>query len=60
MKSNRTGAIFNPWASTRFMMGFLGRNGVQRLFSGESSKKRAKKGSVGRPFSPKAGSMRSA
>jgi hypothetical protein len=42
------------------MMGFLGRNGVQRLFSGESSKKRAKKGSVGRPFSPKAGSMRSA
>jgi hypothetical protein len=23
MKSNRTGAIFNPWASIRFMMGFL-------------------------------------
>ncbi|MEY9313872.1 hypothetical protein ABIF29_000671 [Bradyrhizobium elkanii] len=23
MKSNRTGAIFNPWASTRVMMGFL-------------------------------------
>ena len=27
-KSNRTGAIFNPWASTRFMMGFLKRNGA--------------------------------
>jgi hypothetical protein len=27
MKSNRTAAIFNPWASTRFMMGFLDRNG---------------------------------
>src|SRR5436190_17132785 len=25
MKSNRTGAIFNPWASTRFMLGFLDR-----------------------------------
>ena len=24
MKSNSSGAIFNPWASTRFMMGFLG------------------------------------
>jgi hypothetical protein len=23
MKSWRTGAIFNPWASIRFMMGFL-------------------------------------
>jgi hypothetical protein len=28
MKSNRTGAIFNPWASTRVMVGFLKRNGV--------------------------------
>jgi hypothetical protein len=42
MKSNRTGAIFNPWASTRFMMGFLKRNGVYMLFSGQNSKKRAK------------------
>jgi hypothetical protein len=24
MKSNSSAAIFNPWASTRFMMGFLG------------------------------------
>jgi hypothetical protein len=23
MKSNKTGAIFNPWASMRFMMGFF-------------------------------------
>src|SRR6476646_3545926 len=28
MKSNRTGAIFNPWASTRVMMGFLKETGV--------------------------------
>jgi hypothetical protein len=39
MKSNRTGAIFNPWASTRFMMGFLGRNGVLWLFSGRKQQK---------------------
>jgi hypothetical protein len=34
--------------------------GVERLFSEESSKKRAKKGRVISPFCPKAGSMRSA
>jgi hypothetical protein len=29
MKSNKTGAIFNPWASIRFMMGFSRKaNGV--------------------------------
>jgi hypothetical protein len=43
MKSNSSEAIFNPWASTRFMMGFLG---VERrlwvAFRDESSKKRAK------------------
>src|SRR6476646_3957698 len=33
MKSNRTGAIFNSWASTRVMVGFLKRNGVFELFS---------------------------
>src|SRR6185369_13558580 len=44
MKSNRTGAIFNPWASTRFMMGFLGRNGVERLrFDEEQQKTRQKR-----------------
>jgi hypothetical protein len=31
MKSNSSGAIFNPWASTRFMMGFLG---VETAFMG--------------------------
>src|ERR1044072_3919933 len=39
MKSNRTGAIFNPWASTRFMVGFLGRNGVLGLLSGRKQQK---------------------
>src|ERR1044072_3863562 len=58
MKSNRTGAIFNPWASTRFMMGFLKRNGVYRLLSEEKQQKTRQRGDVGRPFSPKAGSMR--
>src|ERR1044072_9160956 len=58
MKSNSSGAIFNPWASTRFMMGFLNRNGVYRLFSEEKQQKTRQKGDVGRPFSPKAGAMR--
>src|SRR5438445_786041 len=43
MKSNRTGAIFNPWASTRFMLGFLGRNGVQRLLFDETQQKTRQK-----------------
>jgi hypothetical protein len=32
------------------MMGFLDRNGVERLLSEESSKKRAKKGQRYQPF----------
>src|ERR1700682_5265536 len=59
MKSNRTGAIFNPWASTRFMMGFLKtkrRSGS--CFQTKSSKKRAKRGRVHGPFSLKATVMR--
>src|SRR5215510_1456849 len=53
MKSNRTGAIFNPWASTRFMVGLLGRNG---LFSVRKQQKAPQKGDVqGRPFSHKPG-----
>src|SRR5260370_11223422 len=36
IKSNKTGAIFNPWASIRFMMGFfLTRNGSYAQFFGE-------------------------
>jgi hypothetical protein len=50
MKSNRTGAIFNPWASTRFMMGFLNRNGVCRLFSEEKQQKTRQKGPRWQPF----------
>jgi hypothetical protein len=34
--------------------------GVESCILEKSSKKRAKNGGVGRPFSPKAGSMRSA
>jgi hypothetical protein len=44
MKSNRTGAIFNPWASIRFMMGFLKRNGVQMLPSEQKQQKTRQKG----------------
>src|SRR3979490_347337 len=44
MKSNRAGAIFNPWASTRFIMGFLNQNGVYRLFSEEKQQKTRQKG----------------
>jgi hypothetical protein len=51
MKSNRTGAIFNPWASTRFMMGFLGRKWrLVAAFGEENSKNRAKRRRSGRPF----------
>jgi hypothetical protein len=32
MKSNRTGAIFNPWASMRFMMGFSRETAISRRF----------------------------
>jgi hypothetical protein len=46
MKSNRTGAIFNPWASTRFMMGFLNRNGVCGLFFRRKAAKNAPKGAA--------------
>jgi hypothetical protein len=35
MKSNRTGAIFSPWASIRFMMGiFSGETALRRRFQG--------------------------
>jgi hypothetical protein len=39
-------------------MGFLVEIGVESCILAKRSKKRAKKGDVGRPFSPKAGSMR--
>src|SRR6476659_8754744 len=54
MKSNRTGAIFNPWVSTRVMIGFLKRNGVFGLFSDEEQQKTPQRGGVHGPFSPKA------
>src|SRR5258708_34405396 len=38
MKSNKTGAIFNPWASTRFMTGFLARNGGYAPSTGTTDK----------------------
>src|SRR3954469_20883005 len=50
MKSNRTGAIFNPWASTRFMTGFLGQMGVERLFSEEKQQKTRQNGQRWPPF----------
>src|SRR3979409_291078 len=59
MKSNRTGAIFNPWASTRFIMGFLNQNGVYRLLFRRKAAKTRPKGSVHSPFSAKATEMRS-
>src|ERR1700710_559891 len=39
MKSNKTGAIFNPWASIRFILGFLTRNSeLTRCFQGTNGK----------------------
>src|SRR5437868_15373271 len=46
MKSNRTGAIFNPWASTRFMVGFLGRKWRFVAVFREKTAKSAPKGGV--------------
>jgi hypothetical protein len=42
------------------MTGFLVEIGVESCIFDEGSKKRAKKGDVGRPFSLKVGPMRSA
>jgi hypothetical protein len=40
MKSNRTGAIFNPWASIRFMIGFFSRETTLNAdFRGKKAKK---------------------
>ena len=39
MKSNKTGAIFSPWASMRFMMGFFSREtAVSAVFRGQTTK----------------------
>jgi hypothetical protein len=41
MTSNRTGAIFNPWASTRVMMGFLKKIGrLEAVFRRNQQKTR--------------------
>jgi hypothetical protein len=48
MKSNRTGAIFNPWASIRFMMGFLGAKRRGAVFRGKA--KNARNGAFSGPF----------
>src|ERR1700726_4687702 len=57
MKSNKTGAIFSPWASIRFMMEFFSRQQRRRaVFRAKSPTK----GPVESPFSSKAGAMRRA
>src|SRR6516162_794385 len=54
MKSNRTGAIFNPWASIRFMMGFSREQGACALSGLEQQKRR--RGAAGRVLlAPKKG-----
>jgi hypothetical protein len=58
MKSNKTGAIFNPWASTQFMMVFLARNGGYAPSTGATDKSAPQNGGVHGPFSAKAGAMR--
>src|SRR5258708_7577699 len=59
MKSNRMGAIFNPWASIRFMMGFFSREtAATRHFQGDKWQKSPAKGLVRSPFSAKAGALR--
>src|SRR5436190_14592058 len=50
MKSNRTGAIFNPWASTRFMVGFLGRKWRFVAVFGEKQQKARQRAAFKAPF----------
>src|SRR5260221_2759921 len=49
-KSNSSGAIFNPLISTRFMMGFLNRNGGYPLFLEEKKQKKRQKGPRWQPL----------
>src|SRR5258708_2394499 len=59
MKSNRTGAIFNPWASIRVMIGFLkGNGGLEAAFSLKQLGGVQKGGRFRSPFSAKAGGVR--
>src|SRR5258708_34395853 len=55
MKSNKTGAIFNPWASTRFMTGFLARNGGYAPATRANDKKAPQKAGLTVLFSTKPG-----
>src|SRR3954466_10432800 len=59
MKSNRTGAIFSPWASTRFMMGFLVGNGRFWLLLTRQQQNAPIKSGFRGPISPKIGPVRS-
>src|ERR1700692_2800748 len=62
MKSNRTGAIFSPWASIRFMGVFSGdflrETAITRCFGDKTAKRAPQRGSFHGPFSAKAGAMR--
>src|SRR5690242_384307 len=58
MKSKRTGAIFNPWASTRFMMGFLVGNGCFWLLLTRQQQNAPTRGGFRGTISPKKGAVR--
>ena len=57
MKSNRTGAIFNPWASTRFMLKLSTKNGVYTAVFGAKTDER-REGGVPGSFSAKIRALR--
>ena len=56
MKSNRTGAIFNPWASMRFMMVFLAEMAVLAPLT--RRQQNGPHGAAFGPFSPKARALK--
>src|SRR5207248_8171708 len=58
MKSNKTGAIFNPWASLRFMMVISHANCAQSAVFRGKGQNGPMTGLVPGPFSPKARPMR--
>ena len=56
MKSNRTGAIFNPWASIQFIIKLSREAASAGCFGGKNKQRR--RGGVFRPFSAKAWALR--
>jgi hypothetical protein len=59
MKSNKTGAIFKPWASIRFIRFFLKEEALENdVRVGRNQQKARQTGRTSGPFNAKAGALR--